>query len=383
MSYGVVPTGFNLKRLETSRQELVDSIQAKFGTAFDLSVDSNAGQELDSFNEIISQLWEVAQAVYWSQSPSTAEDVSLDNVASITNITRLPATKSTVTVTITGTPTTVVNTGFTASVDGNTDSRFVTLEDVIIGGGGTIDVEMTAEETGPILANTGTLTVIETPIVGVDSITNAADAILGRYIETNSELKSRRLTLLQRSGTAASSGIRNALLLLDNVVQALVLDGVIEHQINIIVQGGDDNEIAETIFLSVGAGLVVGLQGAEIIPITDSQGITRDIKFARPSLIDVYMIINITPNTNPAEGELYPVDGDQQVKDAVLSFVVGWLIGQDVVVNQFYTPINTINGVIGIEIKVGTAPAPTLSNNIGIDFDELADFDSARITVNS
>ena len=65
MSYGVVPTGFNLKRLETSRQELVDSIQAKFGTAFDLSVDSNAGQELDSFNEIISQLWEVAQAVYW------------------------------------------------------------------------------------------------------------------------------------------------------------------------------------------------------------------------------------------------------------------------------------------------------------------------------
>ena len=53
------------------------------------------------------------------------------------------------------------------------------------------------------------------------------------------------------------------------------------------------------------------------------------------------------------------------------------------VVNQLYTPINTVPGVIGIEVLIDIAPTPTQSDNISIDINELADFDSSRIAVNS
>jgi len=71
------------------------------------------------------------------------------------------------------------------------------------------------------------------------------------------------------------------------------------------------------------------------------------------------------------------------VEDSLLSFLQGFKIGQDVIVNLMYTPINTIPGVIGVEILVGLSPNPTTSNNISISAPEIARFDSSRIEVNS
>ncbi|KKL98556.1 hypothetical protein LCGC14_1823250, partial [marine sediment metagenome] len=266
----------------------------------------------------------------------------------------------------------------------------IDVEETVKGFPPFVDTLFQAEETGPTVANTGSLTAIETPQGGVTQLTNPQDAEIGSNIETDAELKQRRKELLQRSGTATVEGIRNALLDVVDVNQALVIEntalivdagGRPGKSFESVVEGGADQDIADAIWASKPAGIETF--GSVSVPVVDSQGFIHTINFSRATEIDIWMIVNITPNTDPAEGPLYPIDGDQQVEDVVLAFAQDFRIGQDVVVNQFFTPINTIGGVIGIEILVGTSPAPTMSDNIAIDVTERAVFDSARITVNS
>jgi uncharacterized phage protein gp47/JayE len=87
-------------------------------------------------------------------------------------------------------------------------------------------------------------------------------------------------------------------------------------------------------------------------------------------------------NTDASEGALFPADGADQIKNKIIEFTQNFLIGQDVIQNQFYTPINEVAGIIGIEVYLGTTPAPGGQTNISIANDEIAAFSSARITVN-
>ena len=391
MSYGITTTGFNLKTLADIRDETTLALQASLGATINLSGNSPLGQIKGVLDERVSLIWELGQFVYNSQYPNTAIGTSLDNIASINNIVRLQAEKTKVTATITGTPSTVVSAGFQAHVQGNDQSVFETIADVTIGGGGTVDVEMQCTVTGPVQVLANTLNQIVTPTAGVSSIDNALDGDLGRDVETDADFRIRRLQLLQRSGTATLEGIRNNVLTtVDDVERVLVIEndtyvtdpfGRPAKSFETYVLGGIDAQIANAIFLSKPAGITA--HGSVTVNVTDSQGNSHTIGFSRPTQIDIYLIVNIVPNTNPSEGDIYPVDGDAQVKNVILAYASTLNIGNDVIINRLYTPINTISGVIGIEILAGIAPSPTQSNNISIDAFELAVFDSSRITVNS
>jgi uncharacterized phage protein gp47/JayE len=389
MSYGITDAGFILKRLIDIKEDMDAAYQSALGAGINIDPQSPLGQIIGISSDLLSVLWELAEAIYDSASPNKAEGSSLDDVASITNLTRLAATKSTVTGRISGTNGTIIPVGFVASVTGNPLSRFATIESGTIAGG-YVDLAFEAEETGPTQAPAASLAVIETPVSGADSVTNALDADVGRDTETDSEFRIRRLTRLQKSGTAAIEGIRNALRDLDGVIQAAVYENVTmstdiygrpAKSIECIVSGGDDAEIAQAIFDSKAAGIQA--YGEETEVVTDSQGVSHSIGFTRPEEKDIYMIINITPNTDPEEGDVYPVDGDDLVKAAVILYADQFLMGQDVVTNRFWTPINTVPGVIGIEVLVGLTNPPTSPNNISMAANELAVIDTSRITVNS
>jgi uncharacterized phage protein gp47/JayE len=391
MAYGVTPEGFKLKTLADIKNEKEAALKSSLGASINLSENSILGQLVGVNSESESDLWEQLQSVYNSFVPELSGGVSQDNISSINNIVRLRALPSTVTATITGTALTNVSSGFQVSVQGNSSSVFQTLEDTQIEAGGTVDVLMEAIETGPTIALAGTLTEIVTPAGGVDSVSNALDADIGRNVETDNEFYLRRLDLLNKSGTATIEGIRKAILSVDDVEQATVIendtfatdsDGRPPKCFEAFVLGGINTDIANVIFDSKAGGIQA--YGAISEVVTDSQGINHTIGFSRPVELEIYLIVNITPNTNPSEGAIYPVDGDNQVENAIIEFVGNeYKIGQDVIVNQLYTPINTISGVIGIEILIGIAPNPTLSDNISVSNTEIATFDSSRITINS
>lgn len=388
--YGITDSGFVAKRLADIKAEIEAELKSLFGPGINLSAQSPLGQWVGVMADRFASLWELAEETYNSQYPETSFGTSLDDVCSIVGVERLEATYSTVTVRVYGANGTPVPAGFTVSVSGNPNSRFVSLAGDTIGVSGYVDIDFRSEEKGAYEAPAGSLTVIETPVSGVTSTSNALDADIGREVETDQELKTRREERLQRAGTSTVEGIRNNVAQVENVESVTVVENVDSvpdsegrpgKSFETIVLGGDEDEIAQAIWEAKPAGIET--YGSITKSVTDTQGIAHEINFSRPTEVDIYMIINITPNTDANEGELYPADGDDLVEEAVLEYGAGFQLGQDVVVNRFYTPINTVPGVIGIEILVGFSSPPTSSANLAIGPGELAKFDSTRITVNS
>jgi uncharacterized phage protein gp47/JayE len=390
MSFGITDSGFETKRLDDIKTEIEDSLKSELGAGINLTPQSPLGQIVGIMAERFALLWELGEEIYNAPYPESSFGTSLDDSASIVGVTRLPATYSTVTVRVFGANGTAVPLGFVVSVSGNPNARFESTVADTIGVSGYVDIPFQAEDTGAIEAPAGSLTVIETPVAGVDSTNNTLDADVGRDIETDQELKTRRQERLQRAGTATVEGIRNNIAQVENVESVTVVEntdivpdseGRPGKSFESIVLGGDEDEIAESIWEAKPAGIET--DGDITKSMTDSQGLAHDIKFSRPTEKDIWMIINITPNADPNEGALYPADGDNLVEEVVLEYGATFQLGQDVVTSRFYTPINTVPGVIGIEVLVGFSSPPTSSANLPIGPGELAKFDSTRTTVNS
>ena len=115
--------------------------------------------------------------------------------------------------------------------------------------------------------------------------------------------------------------------------------------------------------------------------VIDSQGAIHTIKFSRVLEKDIFIEVRIKGNSDPSEGNLYPSNGDYLVEESLLSFLRGFKIGQDIIVNLMYSPINTVPGITGVDILMGLSPNPISSDNIAISGSEIARFDSSRIEV--
>lgn len=96
--YGVTPDGFVLKRLDTIMSEIY--VELKEGWGFDPTVNPQSllNVFVTSFADKIATLWEVGQDVYYSQYPSTAEGINLDNAMQFGGSKRARATKTSYTI---------------------------------------------------------------------------------------------------------------------------------------------------------------------------------------------------------------------------------------------------------------------------------------------
>ncbi len=250
-------------------------------------------------------------------------------------------------------------------------------------------VVLIAVTPGPTSVPAGTLNVIDTPVIGLEEFTNEEDAIIGRNIEQDPDLKLRRAQELQIAGAATLEAIRADILEVENVTEVLVfendsdiidIDGRPPHTIDIVVQGGADQDIIDAIFLTKAAG--IGTTGDISGTAIDSQGFGHTIEFSRPTEIEIFVDVAITKDTNK-----YPVDGDTQVENAILAFGNLLIIGEDIIVfgsDPLSCSFKDIPGITDFVIKVSRdAGPPTTDDNIIIAPREISDFDSSRVTVTS
>lgn len=93
--FGLTPTGFNPMQQQDIITALQLSFQAAFGANVNLSAESINGQLIGIFSEREALLWQLAEAVYASQSPAGAEGTSVDNILALNNLQRLPASPTT------------------------------------------------------------------------------------------------------------------------------------------------------------------------------------------------------------------------------------------------------------------------------------------------
>lgn len=388
--YGISSSGFNRKRLDTLLSELNSEIKAIFGDNFNVSPESPDGQINGVISESNANLWEIAEEAYNAFNPSSATGNTLSNLVQLNGITRLAATKSRVQVAITGAPATIIPLGSLISTS-DTKSQFETEAEITLDGAGNGTVFANSVLTGPIQALAGTLTVIDTPVTGWLTCTNALDATPGTNEETDVQLRARRERSVARDSKAIVDAIYSSIANIDGVTQVIVLEndtnatdlnGLPPHSFRAIVVGGDDANIAEAIWLNKPAGILSF--GSVTESVLDSQGISHNISFSRPTTIDIYVEITLSTNAE------YPADGDELIKQYIVDYANGELVagagfslGEDVIYSRLYTPINYVPGHDVTDLQIGIVDPASGTSNIAIDIDEISNFLIANIVVNS
>ena len=389
--YGVLSTGFKRKRLDALLNELNVELKSIFGVNFNVSPESPDGQINGVISESNANLWELAEIAYNSINPSFVTGSTQDILYQLNNVYRMEARSSTVVLTLSGDEGTLIPAGSLVSTF-DTNIQFSTDASVTIPVSGSITVNASCVTTGPIDATSNTITQIDTPIVGWNSVTNLNDAILGADLESDSDFRARRNRVIARNSQALLDSIISEIRSLSGVIEVKGYEndtnidpdsnGLPAYSIYMIVLGGDDDEIANAIYIKKTLG--AKMLGNTTVQVLTSSGYLKDIKFSRPVSIPIYVEVNLTTFSD------YPVNGDDLIKQAIIDYALGELIenrkfgiGSNVIHSELYTPINTISGhtVDSLFIKK-TFPADE-SLDIVIGIDEIAEFTLSNIVVNS
>ena len=375
--------GYVRRRLSEYVEQIKAGYYGIFGENIDISNDSPDGQIIGINAEVLANLDQALEDVYNAFDPNAAQGLSLSKLVLLNGISRKEATQSTAAVTLTGIAGVVVPLGSVIKTS-DTEAEFTLDADVTLTGGSDAGV-VTAVELGPISALIGTLTSISTPIAGWTSVTNAADAVLGQEEETDEELRIRRAKSTAVSSQSLVDSVLGNLSKLDDVTGVSVLENktasdivspvsILAHGIHAIVDGGDNDEIASAIFntRSVGSQMT----GAVTVVVVDDQGQNNDIKFSRPTDVDIDIEVDVTSDDE------FPSNGGQQIKDALVEYGASNLnIGDDVILSRLYTPVNSVPGGSISRLQISINPAAVGSSDITIQLDEIAKITDANITV--
>jgi uncharacterized phage protein gp47/JayE len=488
MTYGVEPSGFLKKTLADILAEIEADERAAISPTLNLLATTLLGQLNGVFSDKLRELWDLAEAVYRAMYPDSASGEALDQVASITGATRLPATHSFVILDNLNLDAGVtVPAGSIVSI-GATGARFQLLDAVSNGTAapGTFSANAEAEDFGPVQGVSQTIDTIVTPISGwsaaaaltsdnadtyaltngdtlqiqvdggvLQTITflagdfvniaiatalevaavidadlsdggavealgkvrvfsdtegtgssiqviggsanavlgfstdlikgfNSLDAVVGRDLETDADFRIRRIELLRVTGAGSMEAIRARVREVDDVIQAFIfenvtmltdLNGLPPKSFEVVVAGGDDQDIADVIWEAKPAGIETF--GSTTMSVMDSMGFLHNISFSRPT--DVPIWIDLTVVKNPVT---FPADGEDQIKLALKSYGDALQIGDDVYALQFRCVPLSVAGVLDVTVfKIDTVNPPVNTGNITVAFRDLARFDTSRITV--
>lgn len=176
-------------------------------------------------------------------------------------------------------------------------------------GNGTIYVRCT--ETGAVEVASGTVTQIVTTVPGWDSVTNAASGVTGRNEETQAAFENRRVGSVGKNSHGAVASLYGTIADLNNVVAVLVLENttnadatiqgvtVAGHSVYISVYGGDDTDIARSIYNKLDAGC--GTTGNTMVtynPASDNIADQPDTLYTyyiqRPSIVEAVVQVTVS-----------------------------------------------------------------------------------------
>lgn len=311
-------------RTQPEIQELIESLVKAQIPGIDLS-EGPEQQIIGAVSEQLAEVWEGLQAIVRMQGPE-ASGLGLDQIAALTGTVRRPATRSTVTATVTLGAGKTLPAGSVAAVSTDPDAQFRSTEAVTNSGGSADDFDVVFEgvRVGPVAAPAGTLTSIVTAVSGWTAITNAEDAALGRNIADDVELAIARVAELGRGGLRTVAAIRASVADIDEVISVTVYenctsvtdaDGRPGKSFEVVVWDGDptaaaDNEIAQAIENVRPEGITVwGIGADETGAGADESGTALndageevELAFTRAAKLRVYVTLQVVLRPGTAAG---------------------------------------------------------------------------------
>ena len=164
---GLTETGFVATRGSEFLTQIRDRIEAELNIEIDWGYGNVLGLLTTIMADLLGDVSAATQAVFDALDPGNATGLSLDTCCILVGITRKLPTKSTATVTLTGTAGTIVPEGSLVGGGGvNDDQQWKITADVTIGSGGTVDTAVTAITAGKVTAIAAAIDAIVTTVAG-------------------------------------------------------------------------------------------------------------------------------------------------------------------------------------------------------------------------
>lgn len=286
---GLSDIGFKPKDLPTIKDELERELRKEVDPTLHFGAGSVAGILTGIVANQAHQVWQALSGLYCSLQPDSASGRALDALCSLTGTYRRRASysKAKAMVKLGGHISlpagsrimTVGGDFFKTTVDiTNTTNDEVVLE-----------ADFLAESVGPKIAHNDSIATIMTPVSGWSGVSIVKTYEVGRNLEMDDELRVRRIAELRAIGSSTLDSMQSRLGQLNGVEAVYIKEG--EHNFEVVIKGGNEVEIAQTIWASKPLG--VKSAGGISQTIKDAIKQERTVKFSRPKLINLTLHANI------------------------------------------------------------------------------------------
>lgn len=239
-------------------------------------------------------------------------------------------------------------------------SNTLSLSDNLTTQGITVIANFETEEYGKVSLPNGTVDTIITNISGFESVENLLNPIWGRYKESDMELRHSYL---------AKSGLRSSRMI-NSIISALVEDvdgietatgyendenstdenGLPPHSIQIVVEGGDEMEIARVILERKAGGIQT--YGKIEVATPGMYGDTILVHFDRPEYLYVWLKVVIYGNAS-----LVPLNYKELVINSILADTKNMKAGETLISQLLNEGIyDTVGGITRINIMAAYSP---------------------------
>ena len=306
--------------------EYLQSIyQGIYGADVYLGADSQDGQFLGALAQAFSDINAAALQIYSSFSPSTGVGAALSSNVKINGLQREVATYSTAPGNVVGQANTTITNGVVTDTNGN---RWSLPASVTIPSSGSINVTVTCQTLGAILAPAATISGIATPTLGWQSFTSTADATPGAPVEDDAKLRYRQSISTSNPSLTVLDGIIGAVAAISGVTRyvpyendtnATDANGIPAHNTAIVVEGGDPVAIATAIAAKGYPGMPT--YGTTSETIIDSYGNHKTINFFFATDVAVTCAISLKALTG------YSSTVGQNIQNAVSAYINGTALG--------------------------------------------------------
>lgn len=270
----------------------IPGLKQIYGSDINTASNTPDGQMINIYALSKQDILDLIVQDYNSKDPDQAVGVALDAVSQLCGITRKGGTYTEVVVTVTasfGLNLTGLDDStdpFTVS-DGSGNLFYLKESASLITGANNLNFR--AAEIGAIQILANTITTIVSTTSGVTAVNNAAVPYQdGTDQETDANMRIRRAKSVALPAKGAIDGLFGGLSQLEdltevkifeNVTNSTDADGIPAHSIWVIVDGGDDEDIADVIYKYRSMGC--GMRGAETVAVEQVDGSEIDISFDR------------------------------------------------------------------------------------------------------
>lgn len=377
--------GLVIQNLSEILDERESACQDFLGSDFTIAGESVVGnlQASDADRELALQ--EALLYLATQLDPNQAEGIWLDYICALNNIQRYQATKSTIPIKVIGTVGTAKNTGEITIVDETTDEYYTNSGAFIIGEDGTVNTIFTATSFGAITALPSSNFSLKTPSIGISSVeyNSSGEATVGRNTETDEELRARRLDAVTYTASSILSSIRASVAQVEGVTYLNAyendtmseVDTLPAKSFEIVVEGGDDDEIANAILLKKPAGIQAF--GTTTKTVEDSDGNIFNIGFTRPEKIAIDYRLTFTSDDTQTEEWI-----ENLKNELYKAFNNLYNVGDDVYVYNLYCVLNNQSEIKNVtQFQVQKHGTDTWSDVVEIGKRELATLSINDITI--